>query len=162
MRIIISTIALLICLPAMGQQPQWASLIDTVEAALDEDNPEVSKQIYLYQRCAANRLAVGAVLQEADASLAETYDQSSTVLAQAAAITRMMLAVERTGQQPDAAQIGESTKEVVISLFEQYQSWLNNNYLLNGSYFENDLDFQLEMEICSLATQLASSLLEGL
>jgi len=90
-----------------------------VEAALDEDNPEVSKQIYLYQRCAANRLAIGGVLQEADASLAETYDQSSTVLAQAAAITRMMLAVERTGQQPDAAEIGESTKEVVISLFEQ-------------------------------------------
>ena len=73
-----------------------------------------------------------------------------------------MLAVERTGRQPDAAEISESTKEVVITLFEQYMSWLNDNYLLNGSYFENDLDFQLEMEICGLATQLASSLLEGL
>ena len=109
-------IALLVSFPVLGQQPQWASLIDTVESALDEDNPEVSKQIYLYQRCAANRLAIGLVLQEADASLAETYDQSSSVLAQAAAITRMMLAVERTGQQPDAAEIGESTKEVVITL----------------------------------------------
>ena len=106
---IISIIALLFCLPALGQQPQWASLMDIVDAALDEDNPEVSKQVYLYQRCAANRLAIGAVMQEADASLAETYDQSSSVLAQAAAITRIMLAVERTGQQPDAAEIGEST-----------------------------------------------------
>ena len=43
---IISIIALLFCLPALGQQPQWASLMDIVEAALDEDNPEVSKQVY--------------------------------------------------------------------------------------------------------------------
>lgn len=156
---VVIIIALLFSFPALGQQPQWASLKDTLESALDEDNPEVSKQIYLYQRCAANRLAIGAVLKEANASLAEKYDQSSSVLAQAAAIKRMMLAVERTGQQPDVAEIGESTKKVVISLYEQYQAWLNNNYLLNGSYFENDSDFQLEMEICGLATQLASSLI---
>jgi len=29
------------------------------------------------------------------------------------------------------------------------------NYLLNGSYFENDEDFQIEMELCSAASQMA-------
>jgi len=160
MRIIISVITLLICLPAIGQQPQWASLTDTLESAFDENNPEVSKQIYLYQRCSAQQLAMQWIMQEANEALAAIGEQNSMVLMQAAAITRMALAFERTGQLPDAAEIVEITNTTIVSLFEQYQSWLNNNYLLNGSYFENDLDFQLEMQICGAASQLASSLLE--
>ena len=59
------------CYLVNAQMPDWVALSETFIAAFDEDNPETSKQIYLYQRCAANRLAIGWVLQEADQELAE-------------------------------------------------------------------------------------------
>ena len=106
------------------------------------------------------RLAIGWVLKEANKELAETYDRSASSLGQVSAITRLMLSAERSGQQPSAEEVSKSTQEVVISLLEQYQAWLNNNYLSKGSYFENDEVFQLEMKICDSAGGLAASLLE--
>ena len=143
---------------ANAQMPDWVSLADTFIAAFDEDNPETSKQIYLYQRCAANRLAIGWVLQEADQELAETYDKNASILAQVAAITRIMLAQERGIESPNVEEISQSTQKVLMALFEQYQAWLNHNYLSQGSYFEEDEIFQLEMKICDSAGGLAASL----
>ena len=145
---------------ANAQMPDWVALSETFIAAFDEDKPETSKQIYLYQRCAANRLAIGWVLQEADQELAETYDKNAAVLAQVAAITRIMLAQERGIESPNVDEISQSTQKVLMALFEQYQAWLNNNYLTMGTYFEEDEVFQLEMKICDSAGGLAASLLE--
>ena len=147
-RIVIAFLFTLNWYSVNAQMPDWVALSETFIAAFDEDKPETSKQIYLYQRCAANRLAMGWVLKEANQELAETYDRSASSLAQVSAITRLMLAAERGGQQPSAEEVSKSTQEVVISLLEQYQAWLNNNYLSKGSYFEGDEVFQLEMKIC--------------
>jgi hypothetical protein len=147
------------CYLVNAQMPDWVALSETFIAAFDEDNPETSKQIYLYQRCAANRLAIGWVLKEADQELAETYDKNASILAQVAAITRIMLAQERGIESPNVEEISKLTQEVVISLLEQYQAWLNNNYLL-GSYFEGDETSQLEMKICDSAGSLAATLLK--
>ena len=160
MKILLSLGLLTFSLSIAAQQPNWASLLDTIEAAFSEDNPEVSKQIYLYQRCSAQQLAMAWVLQEADENLAATFDQTASTLAQAAAITRVALATERTGSPQDVAEISNSVLQTVTALLEQYQSWLNNNYLLNGSYLENDADLQLELEICTRAAQLAATLMD--
>lgn len=159
-RIVIAFLFTLNCYSVNAQMPDWVSLADTFIAAFDEDNPETSKQIYLYQRCAANRLAIGWVLQEADQELAEKYDKNAAVLAQVAAITRIMLAQERGIESPNVEEISQSTQKVLMALFEQYQAWLNNNYLTMGTYFEGDEVFQLEMKICDSAGGLAASLLE--
>lgn len=159
-RIVIAFLFTLNCYSVNAQMPDWISLADTFIAAFDEDNPETSKQIYLYQRCAANRLAIGWVLQEADQELAEKYDKNAAVLAQVAAITRIMLAQERGIESPNVEEISQSTQKVLMALFEQYQAWLNNNYLTMGTYFEGDEVFQLEMKICDSAGGLAASLLE--
>ena len=160
----VSNITMILCISifssANAQMPDWVDLADTFIAAFDEDSPETSKQIYLFQRCAANRLAIGWVLQEADQELAETYDRNASVLAQVAAITRIGLAQERGIESPNIEEISKSTQEVVISLLEQYQAWLNYNYLSNGSYFEEDEVFQLEMKLCDSAGGLAASFLE--
>ena len=159
-RLVIAFLFTLNCYSVNAQMPDWVDLADTFIAAFDEDSPETSKQIYLFQRCAANRLAIGWVLQEADQELAETYDKNASILAQVAAITRIMLAQERGIESPNVEEISKLTQEFVISLLEQYQAWLNNNYLLKGSYFEGDEIFQLEMKICDSAGGLAASLLE--
>lgn len=159
-RLVIAFLFTLNCYSVNAQMPDWVDLADTFIAAFDEDSLETSKQIYLYQRCAANRLAIGWVLQEADQALAETYDKNASVLAQVAAITRIGLAQERGIESPNIEEISKSTQEVVISLLEQYQAWLNNNYLSNGSYFEEDEVFQLEMKLCDSAGGLAASFLE--
>ena len=153
---LLTTITLLCFSVAVNaQQPNWVSLTDTFIEAFDEDNPEVSKQIYLYQRCAAQQLSLATLLEEANTNLAETYDRTAASLAQAAAITRIMLATERTQSQQDTEAISTSVLETITLLLEQYKAWLNHSYLLNGSYFENNPDFQLEMEICQYAAQLA-------
>jgi len=159
MRVLLALILLLNFLPVSADQPDWVSLGDTVTAAFDENTPDVSKQIYLFQRCSAQHLSMSWVLEEANTELAANFDRTSASLAQAAALTRIMLATERTGNQQDAEAISKSTLEAITMLFEEYKSWLNSNYIANGSYFENDIDFQLEIEICKMAAQISMSLL---
>ena len=38
-------------------------------------------------------------------------------------------------------------------------SWLNNNYITQGSYFEKDQEFQQEMQLCKVVAELASSIM---
>jgi len=61
------TTIILLCfsVAANAQQPNWVSLTDTIDEALDESNPEPSKQIYLYQRCAGQQLAMSSIVAEA-------------------------------------------------------------------------------------------------
>ena len=63
---LLTTITLLCFSVAVNaQQPNWVSLTDTIDEALDESNPEPSKQIYLYQRCAGQQLAMSSIVAEA-------------------------------------------------------------------------------------------------
>jgi hypothetical protein len=158
---LLTTIILLCFSVAVNaQQPNWVSLTDTIDEALDESNPEPSKQIYLYQRCAGQQLAMSSIVAEASEELERQFIAASTILSQAAAMVRYGLAAERTGTTPDLENISEVSLKVVMEFYELYMSWLNGNYLNQGSYYENDLEFQLEMELCSSVTELASSLMQ--
>ena len=160
MKLLTTIILLCFSVGTYAQQPNWVSLTDTIDEAFDETNPEPSKEIYLYQRCAGQQLAMSAIVAEASEELERQFLISSSVLSQAAAMVRYRLAAERTGTTPDLENIAEVSLKVVTQLYEQYMSWLNGNYLNQGSYYENDLEFQLEIEYCSAVTGLASTLMQ--
>jgi len=159
MTILIRAITIISLLSAVvsvnAQQPDWVALPLVAGQAFDESSPELSKKIYLYQRCAGQQLAMSTVVAEANADLEKRFTESAMSLSQAATLDRANLARQRTGQDPDIANLSEATLEAIVQLYDQYMKWLNNNYLLNGSYFENDEDFQIEMELCSAASQMA-------
>ena len=102
MKKLLTTITLLcFAVGANAQQPDWVPLSNTIDEAFDETNPEPSKEIYLYQRCAGQQLAMSSIVAEASEELERQFLTSSSVLSQAAAMVRFRLAAERTGTTPD-------------------------------------------------------------
>jgi hypothetical protein len=138
-----------------AQQPDWIELASVVEQAFDESTPDLSKRIYLYQRCAAQQLAMSTIVAEADADLVKSFTESAMYLSQAATLDKASLAAQRTEENPDLSNLSKTTLETVKQLYELYMKWVNNNYLLNGSYFENDEILQTEIAICNSASELA-------
>jgi hypothetical protein len=158
-----TTITLLLAaFNTFAQQPDWIALSLVTEQAFDESSPQPSKRIYLYQRCAGQQLAMSTVVAEASAELEQAFTESAMYLNQAAVLNRASLAQERTGQAPDIANLSKSSLEAVSQLYDQYMTWLNNNYLLSGEYFANDEDFQNEMELCTMVPQIARSAITAL
>lgn len=139
-----------------AQQPDWVPLLDILDSVLDESNPDVSKEIYVYQRCAGHQLAMAAIVEESSDELARQYSANADILGKAASWKRALLAMERNPNY-DSGKIGQATGQAVIQFTEQYKSWLNYNYLNQGSYYENDIYFQGEMQLCSGVTGLADA-----
>ena len=131
-----------------------------INAAFDLSAPELSKQKYLYQRCAAQHLALSNLIKEINPDTGRQYLESSSSLTQAAILVRIDLAHERTQSSPDTERTSRTIPEVVKHLYEQYMGWFNRNYLNNGSYFANDEELQDEMVLCGATSKIAGALLD--
>ena len=80
-------------------------------------------------------------------------------LSQVATFYKINLELQRTGNVSDVESESKIVLDVVVALYEKYMSWLNNNYITQGSYFEKDLEFQQEMQLCKGVAELASSIM---
>jgi len=145
----------------IAQQPDWVSLPEIIDQAFNESAPDTSKRIYLFQRCAAQQLAMSTLVAELSADMEKTFIESSSTLSQAAALERIILARTRIGSSADAETISRMSLEAITQLYEQYMGWANNNYLINGSYFENDEEFDTEIELCIEISNLARTLIDS-
>ena len=144
---------------SIAQKPDWISLdYFFINAAFDLSAPELSKQIYLYQRCAAQHLALSNLIKQVNTDRGRQLLESASVLTQAANLVRIDLAQERTQSSPDTESISRTIPEVVMHLYEQYMGWFNRNYLNNGSYFANDEELQDEMLLCGATSKIAGAL----
>lgn len=160
MKKLLATIILTcLSLTATAKQPDWVSINDVADEALESESLMNSKMVYLFQRCAAQQLAMSSLVGEASADLERTFTLLSSTLTQGAALVRIMLAQSR-GVDVDAENVGSQTLEVVQNLFGQYMEWANSNYLSDGAYYEDDLEFQAEITICRKSAELAATLMK--
>lgn len=152
----------LYCLPlSLAQKPDWISVNDVLSEALNEASPEPSKLAYSFQRCAALDLVLSSLMEEGSPEGAANYLLASSILSQASVLIRANLERQRTGNSPDIEVMSESSLNAIIELQELYWGWANNNYLMNGSYFERDEELQEEMLICRSAAELAQAMMKS-
>lgn len=140
----------------------WVPLSDLVEKWTG-DPPEMSYGINAMQRCAGLDLAMAELLKEASTEMEQQYMEKALALVQASAISKILLSMERTGVMPDnVEEINNNTNLVVQQMYQRNLDHLNNNYINQGAYFENDIIFQLDMTLCDSVYLLANQILEEL
>jgi hypothetical protein len=140
----------------------WVPLSDLVEKWTG-DPPEMSYGINAMQRCAGLDLAMAELLKEASTEMEQQYMEKALALVQASAISRILLSMERTGVMPDnVEEINNNTNLVIQQMYQRNLDHLNNNYINQGAYFENDINFQSDMTLCDSVYLLANQILEEL
>jgi len=160
-RLIITMCLLCFSYNSSAQEPNWISLPEIIAQAFNESAPEKSKQTYVFQRCAAHYLALSELFKAASTEMETTAIQTSSILSQAATLWDLNLTTTRMGVAPVMNEVTDKVFNVVGELYQQYMSWLNNNYLVHGAYFDNDETFQLEMQLCTSIAELAIAALNA-
>ena len=156
MKKLLTTLALILfSTTVMAQKPDWISLSVIIEQAANESADEPINKIYLLQRCAAQHLAMSTIIKESSPDLAIQFTESTSELAKRAALERINLAQTRANSTLDVEDISNDILQVITLLYDQYMGWANNNYLMDGAYFERDEDFKLEIALCG---EIANSL----
>jgi dGTP triphosphohydrolase len=139
---------LLIAVEVQAQKPILVPLIDIFEQVADESDGERSKYIYLMQRCSGLQLAMSSLIEDSSPDLSKKYIQLSSKFAIEAATARINLARERGIVDPDVERMAAEARSIITSLYQDYMNWANENYRLQGAYFESDPLFKQEIEIC--------------
>ena len=76
------------------------------------------------------------------------YIELSSKFAIQAANLRINLAKERGIVDPDIERMATEVRSLITNLYQDYMNWANENYRLQGAYFESDALFKQEIEIC--------------
>ena len=149
MKLLMSALfTLLIAVEVQAQKPILVPLIDIFEQVADESDGERSKYIYLMQRCSGLQLAMSSLIEDSSPDLSKKYIQLSSKFAIEAATARINLAMERGIVDPDVERMATEVRSLITNLYQDYMNWANENYRLQGAYFESDALFKQEIEIC--------------
>lgn len=132
-----------------AQNPELIPLIEILGQVADAPDDDVSKVIYLMQRCSGLQLALSSLIEESSPDLAKIAVASSSSFAMQAATLGINLAKERGVSDPDVERMAIEVRELVTLLYQDYLDWANDNYRTKGAYFESDAQLQQEIEICS-------------
>lgn len=162
MKNIFAVLLLILSTASYAATPDWVPLVDLVEKWTG-DPPEMSYGINAMQRCAGLELAMAEIIKEASTDLEQQYMEKALALVKASSISRILLSLERTGEMPDnIEEINNNTTQVVQQMYQRNMDHLNNNYINQGAYFENDISFQSDMALCDSIYPLAKQILESL
>jgi hypothetical protein len=149
MKLLISTFfTLLIAVEVQAQKPDLVPLMDIFGQVADESDGEASKAIYLIQRCSGLQLAMSSLVEDSSPDLSKMYIELSSKFAIQAATLRINLAKERGIVDPDIERMATEVRSLITNLYQDYMNWANENYRLQGAYFESDALFKEEIEIC--------------
>jgi hypothetical protein len=151
MKLLISALfTLLIAVEVQAQKPDLVPLMDIFGQVADESDGEASKFIYLIQRCSGLQLAMSSLIEDSSPDLSKMYIELSSKFAIQAANLRINLAKERGIVDPDIERMATEVRSLITNLYQDYMNWANENYRLQGAYFESDALFKQEIEICGV------------
>lgn len=134
---------------AFAQQPNWVPVAELLLGSMG--NSDASQMSEVMNRCTALNMTLS-VLTASDApDLSRGYEDQALSLIQNGILIEMNTEKLVTGIEPDVEILSTHAVEVVKGMLGNYNEWLENNYSLNGSYFDND--FEIEMKGCELASK---------
>lgn len=100
------------------------------------------------QRCSGLQLAMSSLIEDSSPDLSKMYIELSSKFAVEAATVRINLARERGIVDPDVERMATEVRSLITNLYQDYMNWANENYRLQGAYFESDPLLKQEIEIC--------------
>ena len=93
---------------------------------------------------------MSSLIEDSSPDLSKTYIELSSKFAIQSANLRINLAKERGIVDPDIEKMATEVRSLITNLYQDYMNWANENYRLQGAYFESDALFKQEIEICGV------------
>ncbi len=145
-------VLLLAATPTFAQKPEWKPIAELLVGSLGTSDP--AKMSDVMSRCTALNMILSGMAAGFAPDMAEHYKGEAHRFIQNGVLIESQIVKELTGAEPDITELSNLAIEEVKILVEGYNAWLDHNIADSGSYFNKDID--MEIESCQLAGKLAA------
>jgi hypothetical protein len=133
-----------------AQKPNWIPVAELLLGSMGSADPD--KMAEVMNRCTALNMTLSALTSNESAEISQGYENQALRLIQNGIMIEMNSEKERTGIEPNLEQVSDLAVSDVKEMLGTYNTWIDENFAEDGSYFSNDLE--IEMKSCELATKI--------
>lgn len=137
-----------------ASKPEWTSIAELLVGSLGTSNPEQMSDVM--SRCTALTMILSGMAADFSPAMAEHYRSEAHMFIQNNVLIESQMEENVTGVEADIPKLSDAAIEEVKGLVDGYNEWLDDNIAGSGSYFNKDID--MEIESCQLASKLAAQM----
>lgn len=137
---------------AFASKPEWISVAELLVGSLGTSNPVQMSDVM--SRCTALNMILSGMAADFSPDAAAHYRNEAHHFIQNNVLIESEIARQATGVEADIPALSTAAIEEVRVLVTGYNEWLDDNIAHGGSYFNKDID--MEIESCQLASKLAN------
>ena len=137
---------------ASASKPEWVSVAELLVGSLGTSN--AAKMADVMSRCTALNMILSGMAADFSPDAATHYRNEAHKFIQNNVLIESEIVRQETGVEADIPTLSTAAIEEVRALVSGYNEWLDDNIAHGGSYFNKDMD--MEIESCQLASKLAT------
>jgi hypothetical protein len=147
-----TTLLLLTPAASFASKPEWTSIAELLVGSLGTSNPEQMSDVM--SRCTALTMILSGMAADFSPDMADHYRSEAHMFIQNNVLIESQMVQNATGSEADIPALSDAAIAEVKGLVDGYNEWLDDNIAGSGSYFNKDID--MEIESCQLASKLAA------
>ena len=136
---------------ASASKPEWISVAELLVGSLGTS--DAAQMSDVMSRCTALNMILSGMAADFSPDAATHYRNEAHKFIQNNVLIESEIARQETGVEADIPTLSNAAIEEVRLLVTGYNEWLDHNITNGGSYFDKDID--MEIESCQLASKLA-------
>jgi hypothetical protein len=137
---------------ASASKPEWISVAELLVGSLGTSNATQMSDVM--SRCTALNMILSGMAADFSPDAATHYRNEAHKFIQNNVLIESEMIRQETGVEADIPALSNAAIEEVRALVSGYNEWLDDNIAHGGSYFNKDID--MEIESCQLASKLAT------
>jgi hypothetical protein len=137
---------------ASASKPEWISVAELLVGSLGTS--DAAQMSDVMSRCTALNMILSGMAADFSPDAAAHYRNEAHKFIQNNVLIESEMVRQETGVEADIPTLSTAAIEEVRLLVSGYNEWLDDNIAHGGSYFDKDID--MEIESCQLASKLAT------
>jgi hypothetical protein len=138
--------------PVFADKPTWKPIAELLVGSLGTSDP--AKMSDVMTRCTALNMILSGMAADFAPDMATHYKNEAHRFIQNGVLIESQMVRQETGAEADIPALSDAAIAEVKDLVAVYNDWLDDNIADSGSYFNKDID--MEIESCQLAGKLAA------
>lgn len=153
----VAAVALLGASASFASKPDWKPVAELLVGSLGTSDPVQMSDVM--SRCTALTMILSGMAADFSPDMASHYKSEAHMFIQNGVLIESAMVKEMTGVEADIPALSDAAIEEVRVMVDGYNEWLDDNIAGSGSYFNKDID--MEIESCQLASKLAAQMNAG-
>ena len=137
-----------------ASKPEWIPVAELLVGSLGTS--DAAQMSDVMSRCTALNMILSGMAADFSPDAAAHYRNEAHKFIQNNVLIESEMARQETGVEADIPALSNAAIEEVRGLVTGYNDWLDHNIANGGSYFDKDID--MEIESCQLASKFAARL----